>query len=177
MEPVAINSNKWTAQNRHRLYWFNWAYQGDVEDKGIVLQDILEDNYLADREKSHCLDANYYKGGNIKSYSKSRRQLVFSPEGCAQVGMADLRGHDIIRRIYSKLGKSPTLTTMTGGNRQPKIDLGDWKYRKLTVRECEALQGLPTDFTAGVSNTRRYAMLGNGFTVPVISWILQPTID
>ena len=66
---------------------------------------------------------------------------------------------------------------MTGGNRQPKIYIGDMKYRKLSVKECERLQGLPDDFTAGVSNTRRYAMLGNGFTVPVISHILQPTIE
>ncbi len=31
-----------------------------------------------DRDKSHCLDANYWKGGNFKSYfEKHRRQLVF----------------------------------------------------------------------------------------------------
>ena len=178
MQPVAINSNKWTAQNRYRLYWFNWDYQGDVEDKGIVLKDILEDNCITDRDKAHCIDASYYKGGNLRSYfQKNRRQIVFSPDGCAHVGEADLKGHDIIRRVYSDAGKSPTLTTMTGGNRQPKIYIGDMKYRKLSVRECEALQGLPMDYTSGVSNTRRYAMIGNGFTVPVISHILQPAIE
>ena len=160
------------------LRGFNWDYQGDVEDKGIVLKDILEDNCITDRDKAHCIDASYYKGGNLRSYfQKNRRQIVFSPDGCAHVGEADLKGHDIIRRVYSDAGKSPTLTTMTGGNRQPKIYIGDMKYRKLSVRECEALQGLPMDYTSGVSNTRRYAMIGNGFTVPVISHILQPAIE
>jgi hypothetical protein len=56
------------------------------EDKGIVLKDILEDG-LVDRDKSHCLDANYFKGGNLKSYfEKHRRQLVFSKDGLCHVG-------------------------------------------------------------------------------------------
>lgn len=33
---------------------------------------------FVDRDKSHCIDANYYKGGNLTQYfDKSRRQLVF----------------------------------------------------------------------------------------------------
>jgi len=48
------------------------------KDKGILLKDVLEDG-VVDRKKSHCLDANYYKGGNLKSYfEKHRRQLVFN---------------------------------------------------------------------------------------------------
>ena len=70
MQPIAINSNKWTAQNRYRLYWFNWNYQGDIEDKGIVLKDILEDNCITDRDKAHCIDANYYKGATYAPTSK-----------------------------------------------------------------------------------------------------------
>jgi len=36
---------------------------------------------LVDREKSYCIDASYYKGGNLKSYfEKRRRQLVFTNE-------------------------------------------------------------------------------------------------
>lgn len=33
----------------------------------------------------------------------------------------DIKGQDIIKRIYSVEGLSPTLSTMMGGNRQPKI--------------------------------------------------------
>ena len=67
-----------SAQNRQRYYWANWEF-GQPEDKGIVLADILEDGAV-DRDKSYCIDACYYKGGNPEQYfNKSRRQLVFNP--------------------------------------------------------------------------------------------------
>jgi len=46
------------------------------------------------------------------------------------------------------------------------------RYRKLTPIVCERLQTLPDNFTEGVSNTQRYKMIGNGFTVAVIAYIL-----
>jgi len=46
-------------------------------------------------------------------------------------------------------------------------------YRKLTPVECERLQTVPDNYTEGVSNTQRYKMLGNGWTVDVIAHILQ----
>ena len=46
-------------------------------------------------------------------------------------------------------------------------------WRKLTPLECERLQTVPDNYTEGVSNTQRYKMLGNGFTVRVIEHILK----
>ncbi len=46
-------------------------------------------------------------------------------------------------------------------------------YRKLTPLECERLQTVPEGYTEGVSNTQRYKMLGNGFTINVVSHILK----
>lgn len=47
--------------------------------------------------------------------------------------------------------------------------------RKLTTIECERLQTLPDNYTLcnGVSNTQRYKMIGNGFTVKIIEHILK----
>ncbi len=45
--------------------------------------------------------------------------------------------------------------------------------RKLTPVECERLQTVPDDYTKGISNTQRYKMLGNGWTVDVIVHILK----
>ncbi|AOY77213.1 DNA (cytosine-5-)-methyltransferase [Clostridium formicaceticum] len=45
--------------------------------------------------------------------------------------------------------------------------------RKLTPVECERLQTLPDNYTRGISDTQRYKMLGNGWTVDVISHILK----
>ena len=222
VKPIMINSTLVSAQNRVRLYWTNIPNIQQPTDKGVVLKDIIEDGFV-DRGKSHCLDANYFKGGNLKSYfEKHRRQLVFSKDGLCHVGDADLKGNDSIKRVYHQDGKSPTLTTMGGGHREPKVLCGAWRgryivdgkrqdhkgsvagkteqrleirqdektnslttvqkdnnvvtdkfYRKLTPLECERLQTVPDGYTEGVSNTQRYKMLGNGWTVDVISHILR----
>ena len=47
------------------------------------MNDILEDGFVSDRNKSFCIDANYWKGGNLRSYFvKNRRQLVFDKVLC-----------------------------------------------------------------------------------------------
>ena len=45
--------------------------------------------------------------------------------------------------------------------------------RKLTPIECERLQTLPDNYTSGVSDSQRYKMLGNGWTVDIVSWIFS----
>lgn len=67
-----------------------------------------------------------------------------------------------------------------GGGRGAKTDLyridlpdGDYYIRKLTPLECERLQTVPEGYTEGVSDTQRYKMLGNGWTVDVIAHILS----
>lgn len=45
--------------------------------------------------------------------------------------------------------------------------------RKLTPIECERLQGLPDNYTEGISNTQRYKCLGNAFNVDVVAHILS----
>lgn len=235
VEPVLINSALVSAQNRQRLYWANWKIE-QPEDKHIYLKDIIEEGEV-DREKSYTIDANYFKGGNPRSYFEDgKRQLVFEhqshkramvrvkeDDGCIEVGnIYPSRG--IAGRIYSTEGKSPSLRTPTGGNHMPKImvvpeatkkgcaeiqsgegvDLtaigsktrrgrrmenksnalvgsagqklswfDGFTYRKLTPLECERLQTVPEGYTEGVSNTQRYKMLGNGFTVDVIAHILN----
>jgi len=172
VQPVAVNSNLVSAQNRYRLYWTNIPF--DIpSDKGIVLKDILEHG-VTDREKSHCIDANYFKGGNLKSYfEKHRRELVFSEDGLCHVGDADLKGHGYNRRVYHPDGKSPSLCAASGGNLEPKIIADSTSWRKLTPIECERLQTVPDNYTNHVSNTQRYRMLGNGWTVDVIANILK----
>lgn len=91
------------------------------------------------------------------------------------LGHIELKGHDAIKRVYSAEGVSPTLTTMGGGHREPKIAEGGPKYRirKLTPRECFRLQGFPdAEFdkltAAGISNSQLYKCAGNAVSVPVI---------
>ena len=172
VQPIPINSSLVSAQNRKRLYWTNIPFKYPL-DKEIMMKDILEDGCV-DRDKSHCIDANYFKGGNLKQYfEKHRRQLVFSDDGMCHVGDADLKGHGYNRRVYHPDGKALTLAAASGGNLEPKTLASDTTWRKLTPVEVERLQTVPDNYTAHVSNTQRYKMLGNGFTVDVISQILQ----
>jgi len=47
------------------------------------------------------------------------------------------------------------------------------RIRRLTPIECERLQTVKDGYTEGVSDTQRYRMLGNGWTIEVISHILS----
>jgi len=126
-----INSALVSAQRRVRMYITDIEFDMP-EDRGILLKDIVECGCV-DRNKAYCLDANYWKGGNLKMYfEKSRRQLVFG-DGCHQVGVADLKGYDIIKRVYSIHGKAPTLTTMQGGHREPKIVCGEKPLKSASI--------------------------------------------
>ncbi len=65
-------------------------------------------------------------------------------------------------------GKSGTLCT--NAESFAKIDS---KIRRLTPIECERLQTVNDNYTAHVSDSQRYKMLGNGWTVEVIVHILK----
>ena len=54
-------------------------------------------------------------------------------------------------------------------------DSGWW--RKLTPIECERLQTVPDNYTNYVSDTQRYKMLGNGWTVDVIAHIFRGLLN
>jgi len=51
--------------------------------------------------------------------------------------------------------------------------LEDMKIRRLTPTECERLQGFPSGWTEGISDTQRYKCLGNAVTVNVIEAIIN----
>lgn len=72
--------------------------------------------------------------------------------------------------IRADNGKSPTLTA--SGWEHNNLLIREGMVRKLTPTECERLQTLPDGYTQGVSDAQRYKMLGNGWTVDVISHIL-----
>jgi DNA-cytosine methyltransferase len=117
IEPIEINSALVSAQNRKRLYWTNIPNVSQPKDKGIILKDIIE--------KQNYIDKNYYTGSYIeKDQVLEQSQLE---KKCIQVGIADIKGNENIKRIYSINGKSPTLSTCQGGYRQPKIQCDNLK--------------------------------------------------
>lgn len=184
VEPICINSSLVSAQNRVRYYWTNIPNVTQPKDTGVVLKDIIEHG-VCDRDKSFCIDANYWKGGNLKQYfEKHRRQLVFDNKR-VKVITENERGYRPHRGDYKSTGiselgrilkpesKTDSLTTSHAPKLALNDDIENLAYRKLTPIECERLQTLPDDYTEGVSNTQRYKMLGNGWTVDVLAHIFK----
>jgi DNA (cytosine-5)-methyltransferase 3A len=210
--------------------------------KDILVKEVSEcikvskkGTYKKFQNKASCLSGGAHSGGNhsdmdiigIREKSKSVRVGGRKPplgskqewdsiyqSKCIQIGEANLKGHDSIKRVYSPEGKSPTLTNCMGGNREPKVEIiqtprgvnkggikakngktpvltsSKWEYnnhlckdglkwRRLTPIECERLQTVPDNYTLvpwknrEMSNSQRYKMLGNGWTVDVIAHIFK----
>lgn len=187
-----INSALVSAQNRQRYYWTNIENIEQPKDKGILLKDILEDNVNSSFYMNKPLILNGKETGQIGilDYKDNERQKrVYSDDykspsllarsdspRIIKIGDLDMKASQQIKRVYSTEGLSPTLDTMQGGHRQPKI-LIENKVRKLTPLECERLQTLPDNYTEGVSNTQRYKMVGNGWTIDVIAHIFRGLYD
>jgi DNA-cytosine methyltransferase len=177
VEPILINSALLSAQNRQRLYWANWDIP-QPDNKGIFLKDIVESGEV-DREKSYTIDANYFKGGSPKYleriyHGKAKRQVVFEHQSHKRAMVkipVQYKTHDGVE-IQKEIEKSPTLREAFRIKDNFSIHDG-YTYRKLTPLECERLQTVPEGYTEGVSNTQRYRMLGNGWTVDVITHIFK----
>jgi DNA-cytosine methyltransferase len=161
VKPILINSELVSAQSRERLYWTNIPITQQPTDRCILLKDIIEDGFI-DRSKAYCIDANYWKGGNFTQYyKKARRQLVFKD-----------KSQTILSTIYKENAKSMLQRKKLG------LVISDGDYaRKLTPIECERLQTVPDNYTSCVSDTQRYKMLGNGWTVDVIAHIFGSLLN
>ena len=114
------------------------------EELKLKLKDLLEDKvdekyYLSERminffyknEQVQKEKGNGFRfgvsDGNIIAKAVTTRagcrmddNFIKEPR-CLQVGTLDIKGQDIIKRVYSQEGLSPKLTNMQGGNTEPKI--------------------------------------------------------
>lgn len=145
VRPIRLNSEMITAQSRQRLYWTNIPVNSIPGPKLVMLQDIITDGYVTDRLKSYCIDANYGKGSNPRSYAMGRRQILF------------------------KTNEDMTFFLKNGKSTKTK----DVSFRILTPEECEILQTMPPGYTSVLPKTRRYHAIGNAWTVDIIAHILK----
>jgi DNA-cytosine methyltransferase len=238
VEPIEINSNLLSAQNRKRIYWTNIPGITIPNDKGIMLKDIVHENndevlnielpnfnvnpsgngmngdvYSIEKSKSRTLTTNKCEGQKISiaiaeyivPFDKTL-QILDKEVKRGKVGY--FRKDSQANRVYYIYDKAITLTGEAGGGaakmgqylfgcitpdriekRQNGQRFNDGKkfytltaqdkhgvliegyIRKLTPIECERLQTVPDNYSAIVSNSQRYKMLGNGWTVDVIAHV------
>ena len=167
VEPTRINSSLVSAQNRDRYYWHNFGEILQPKEKGVLLRDILEKD-TADRDKSYAVTTRI-GGATKKRYLEKRMHQMALVDRICNVNPS---GNGMNGNVYGTDAKSPTVTTNKGEGSKISSDFGV-TYRKLTPLECERLQTLPDGYTDGVSNSQRYKMIGNGWTIDVVAHILS----
>jgi site-specific DNA-cytosine methylase len=151
VEPILINSSLVSAQSRNRLYWTDILYKGPPEDKNITLQDILI--FPFNKNLIHSNAAINYMDRKV---ADGRTHWDFGHHSDA---LRNKKSSTIVANFYKGVPYN--------------VLIDDCFIRKFDPIEVERLQTLPDNYTAGVSNTQRYKMLGNGWTVDVIAHILK----
>ena len=143
-----------------------------------------------DDEKAQMVEASHYK-----NYSSQRLfgvcDLASDQECIAAMRgryLVDGKRNDEAQKVNGNTaqfvefrydGKSNAITTVTKDNivvpftLPNRIPVDMFFFRYITPIECERLQTVPDDYTDHVSNTQRYRMLGNGWTVDVIAHIFK----
>ena len=174
VEPIMINSNLVSAQNRVRYYWTNIPNLTLPEDKNILLKDVLEDeNAIVGARRGRYLVDGIRQDGKMLTAGKTKQYLEIRNDEKSNC-LTTVQKDNIVIRDKSKCVRS-------GG--RGSYDRHEWDSvdkdhtRKLTVLECERLQTVPDNYTNHVSNSQRYKMLGNGWTVDVITHILKGMSD
>ena len=152
VNPVMIDSNLFSAQDRKRNYWTNIPIAPLPTSCDLVLKDIMDDE----------VDEKFY-------YDKPFTYHGDDKKVCATL---HINGHDILKRVNNKNFKSPTLTSCRGGNLQKKV-YENGRCRKLTPHEYRKLQTIPEWYKMNVSNSQIYNMCGDGWTIDVIRHIFK----
>ena len=162
---IPFNSNLLSAQYRNRVYWTNIEFETPKVRKNLFMKDILE-----------CeIDDKYYITPKMYDY------IMCTDTGNWQTGKMDIN-LDIARPLTATMHKMHRADTdnYVSSEYSPT---GKTNIRRLTPLECERLQTLPDHYTSlgqkddgkvvKISDTRRYMVIGNGWTVDVIAHIFK----
>ncbi len=208
--PVSLNSALVSAQNRNRLYWTNintkkvgllgivYTDIPEPKDKGLVLNDIMEENvdekyYLKDDVILNLLkhkQRQMARGWNfgIDPKTKDEKMNVLRVKG---TGMYDLVYEDMKQigyvantnsqgnRVYNPKGKTVSLQANAGrGGGKTGLYLlpqeQGYRLRRLTPTEAKRAQTVPDWYDMSViSETQQMKCLGNGWTIEMIEHIFS----
>lgn len=156
VKPILINATDYLPQNRERYYWTNIPIEKDELNnkittfRGLMLQDVPN---------------KYYYNKDFTLFEDKTKNVI---------GEIHLNTIEVHRRVFNPDGIIGCLTCVSGGYQEKKVfDDRLNKVRKITPVEYERLQGLPDDYTAGICDSKRYTVCGNGWAIPVIERILK----
>ena len=162
VQPILLNSNLKSCQDRKRLYWANFEITTPSDD-GILLKDILgftseiptKDETIAGINKwtRRAFDVSISKNGRIRPY-----RLDPKKSGISEIGT-----------LTNPNDKCVTITA----SHAPRTYKTPFEIYELNVNECEQVQGLPIGYTNGISERQAKKAIGNGWTVQIIKHIFN----
>jgi len=152
----------------------------DIEDKSSCLTSSMSapdisDNFIKvdtnlkksnDQEKANCFTAGGNSGGlhsDMTLIVATKNYLQWDVSGKGYKSQQD-------RTFYSE-GKHGTLSSARSDNKTGVFENN--RIRRLTPTECARLQTIPDWYKWECSATQQYRMLGNGWTVKIITYILN----
>lgn len=163
VDAMHINSKYFAPLIRPRLYWFNWH----VNDASIP-------------RTIQTMEGHFDTPENI-----ARHNVILSDAAVERCKKIELRARqrNLGYRTPIVTGDTPyrcldkNIHKGADGKRGVILD-GVHPLRMPTPVECERCQGLPDGYTqtGKMSKTARYKALGNAWTVPVVSFLLQSAI-
>jgi len=165
VEPIKINSSHFSGCQRNRLYWTNIPLTAMPTATDKTLED-----YIDIRESNYRVSAKIQD--RYQTLEEANHKLVghHSIVGTTSPPFRTIGQRDYVYGLHkgSLMG-----CLLASDYKQPKqIILADGTIRKLSPNECEALMGLPHDYTNGLSDTQRYKAIGNGWQVDTIEYLL-----
>ena len=156
--PIEINSSLVSAQNRKRLYWTNinnkksWFFDVSIPQPknthqywNHIVQYNATDVYYLTEKMMLWINKDLKRKRKFKIYQCDSKEKMQMLEASHYKGISNQRCF-AINDVYG--------------------------LRYIAPIECERLQTLPDNYTAGISRTQRYKALGNGWTVDIIVHIL-----
>lgn len=170
VQPIRINSKLITAQMRDRLYWTNIPIVGELKEKNVTVNDILNDGYYP-FDKARCLMKNdshgYYNGCNWTSIKRFHRwhntgfgTIIFHSKEHYEKALEE---HDKILN-----GRKPMASLFDSyvGN---TFDC----MRYLWKEERARLQTIPEKYVQCMSEKEAADLIGDGWTVDVIAYLFE----
>jgi len=176
-EPLFINSECISAQNRPRYYWTNIKVP-PINICNATIADIIDTSYVPTERYSvadHIIDKTI-KPGIAKNIIRQHQLVLSSTKPFQQLkctsGFQD-----------NKIGLTK-LPCLRAGNNATYL-LHNKVYRRMTVLEAERAQTWPDNYSLVldsngkqlVSDSQRYRMIGNSWTIKVPNHILSSIKD
>jgi DNA-cytosine methyltransferase len=162
VKPIRLNSNVFSAQDRKRVYWTNIPLNKLPDDCNIFIKDIVGFESEIPYEED-VID-------EVRKYTSRDFQISISKNGRIRPHRFDAKKSGI-SEVGTLVNPSDKCVTIIASHTPKTYRSNPFEIYELNRNECEAIQGVPENYTSLVSERQSKKMLGNGWNVDTIAHI------